>query len=358
MAQYPFDGATDEEKSELLKDVLAFANAWRQTDAHILIGVEEVRGGRSIVRGVSHHLLNRNLQQFVVSKTNRPVSFVYTPLAFEGVEMGVLTIPLQDRPVYLTKRYGKLQQQIVYIRRGDTTGTAAPDEVARMGSSAALTRSQPVLEIEFGNTKDRTTFGTTIHIGSVLLEIPDPKAIPLYGPAPHPLLGDDIYNVRNRNYYREYAEYLRNIAQLCPVALAVSNPSPTVAEEVIVVMSIDAVPGLKVVDGADAPHEPSKSTFGSIPPGVYQRGRAVSVARYGELFEIKAEIGTVQPGTTRWSPGSFYIGAQSPMIVAARIVISANNLQVPISLTAEMNISTRSQAIGMQDITGSRPDDE
>ena len=31
--QYPFDNASDGQKSELLKDILAFANAWRQTDA-------------------------------------------------------------------------------------------------------------------------------------------------------------------------------------------------------------------------------------------------------------------------------------------------------------------------------------
>src|SRR5437867_2845047 len=77
-AQYPFNSATNEQKSELLKDILAFANAWRQTDAHILIGVEEIRGGRSVVRGISTHLLNQNLQQFVNSKTNRPVSFAYS----------------------------------------------------------------------------------------------------------------------------------------------------------------------------------------------------------------------------------------------------------------------------------------
>jgi len=41
--QYLFAGATDEEKSELLKDILAFANAWRRSDAYILLGVEEVR---------------------------------------------------------------------------------------------------------------------------------------------------------------------------------------------------------------------------------------------------------------------------------------------------------------------------
>src|SRR5437016_3454734 len=83
LGQYEFDKATDEQKGEILKDILAFANAWRQTDAHILIGVEEGRGGRSRVVGVPQHLLNRNLQQFVHSKTNRPVIFSYEPFAFE-----------------------------------------------------------------------------------------------------------------------------------------------------------------------------------------------------------------------------------------------------------------------------------
>lgn len=41
--QYPFAKASDEEKGELIKDILAFANAWRRTTAYILIGVEEVK---------------------------------------------------------------------------------------------------------------------------------------------------------------------------------------------------------------------------------------------------------------------------------------------------------------------------
>lgn len=41
--QYRFVGASDDQKSELLKDVLAMANAWRDSDAYILLGVQEVR---------------------------------------------------------------------------------------------------------------------------------------------------------------------------------------------------------------------------------------------------------------------------------------------------------------------------
>ena len=38
--QYRFVKATDEEKSELLKDILGFANAFRRSATYILIGVE------------------------------------------------------------------------------------------------------------------------------------------------------------------------------------------------------------------------------------------------------------------------------------------------------------------------------
>lgn len=70
--QYRFSGATDDEKSELLKDILAFANAWRRADAYILIGVKEVKGGRSEVVGIADHLDDAHIQQFVNSKTQRP----------------------------------------------------------------------------------------------------------------------------------------------------------------------------------------------------------------------------------------------------------------------------------------------
>jgi predicted HTH transcriptional regulator len=49
--QYRFVKATDEEKSELLKDILGFANAFRRSATYILIGVEEVRGDKSNVLG-------------------------------------------------------------------------------------------------------------------------------------------------------------------------------------------------------------------------------------------------------------------------------------------------------------------
>ena len=61
--QYPFSEADDHEKSKLLKDILAFANSWRRTEAVILIGVKEIKGQRSEVIGIETDLEDANLQQ-------------------------------------------------------------------------------------------------------------------------------------------------------------------------------------------------------------------------------------------------------------------------------------------------------
>jgi predicted HTH transcriptional regulator len=77
--QYLFVGASDDAKSEIVKDVLAFANAWRRTDAYILIGVQEVKGGRSIVHGVTHHLVRLdtfNRYQLVSGQNTNSTSLV------------------------------------------------------------------------------------------------------------------------------------------------------------------------------------------------------------------------------------------------------------------------------------------
>ncbi|HEV7488579.1 MAG TPA: ATP-binding protein [Thermoanaerobaculia bacterium] len=154
--QYPFVGATDDQKSELLKDILAFANAWRRSDAFILIGVAEVRGGRSVPVGVSAHLDDAILQQFVNSKVQRPVAFSYQPANLDEQEVGVLVIPLQDRPIYLKKDYGRLRKGTVYIRRGSSTAEATPDEVAKMGVVAAGL-ARPKLSLVGHRVKERET---------------------------------------------------------------------------------------------------------------------------------------------------------------------------------------------------------
>jgi len=72
---YCFLGATDGVKSELLKDIIVFANAWKDSDGHILIGVEEDNGRVKSLPGAAITLHDHEVQQFVNSKTNRRIDF-------------------------------------------------------------------------------------------------------------------------------------------------------------------------------------------------------------------------------------------------------------------------------------------
>ncbi|MDE2899601.1 MAG: ATP-binding protein [Chloroflexota bacterium] len=149
--QYRFIGAADFDKSELLKDILAFANTHRYRTAYILIGVEEVTGDRSKVIGVRDHLEDASLHQFVTGKTNKPVEFSYQAYQIEDAEIGILSIPIQTRPVYALSKYGKVDPNTVYMRDGSSTGRASPDEIAAMG------RDNPPPLIEWSINRLRNT---------------------------------------------------------------------------------------------------------------------------------------------------------------------------------------------------------
>ena len=163
-AQYSFNKADDIEKSELLKDILALANSWRLTTAYILIGVQEVKGGRSTIVGVKEHLDDAILHQFVNSKTQRPVQFAHQQFLTEGVEIDVIQIPIQDRPVFLRRDFGKLQANEVKVRDGSSTRNATPDEIAKMGADRVLS---DMPQLSSGWTSERIILSLENSIASI-----------------------------------------------------------------------------------------------------------------------------------------------------------------------------------------------
>lgn len=187
--QYPFVNAPDEQKSELLKDILAFANAWRRSDAFILVGVNELKGGRSIPVGVTEHLDDAQLQQFVNSKVQRPLAFSYHRVEIDGYPVGVFQIPLQSRPFFLTKDYGRLKRDVVYIRRGSSTDVVALDEVLKMQAANQITTAVLDIVVRKNGVEARDLIiGISNAAGSapasapyLEFEIPEPYAIAQYG---------------------------------------------------------------------------------------------------------------------------------------------------------------------------------
>jgi hypothetical protein len=237
-AQYPFIGATDEVKCELLKDILAFANGSRTRDGFILIGVEEVKGGRGILHGVSSHFDDAMLQQFVNGKTQRAIHFSVQTVVADGVSLDAIRVPIQRRPFFLRKDYGKLRANVVYFRRGTTTVEANPDEIAAMGEeSAKLDALQPELIVQFAHARQDLGLGPTTYTESgpsidfqSLLPL-DPALLETRG-QPNPWLGGHLESptkAQGASFQTQVEENSRILNMISYARFAITNRGPSSA---------------------------------------------------------------------------------------------------------------------------------
>lgn len=324
--QYRFVKATEEEKSELLKDMIGFANAWRRSEAYILIGVEEIRGARCNVVGIAQadHLDDHSLQQFINYLTNRPMHFHYEAFGFEGKQIGVIRIEQQARPIYLKRDYGKLEKEKIYVRRGtstDPTKPASPEEVAQMGQMVAPQSAE--LAVEFCHIDRDDSLGPKISWDAEFCEMPSINKIPdlavrrqqnPFGinPAGISSPGDRL----NANYFRELAlfEFVRRLVR--PVRLLVQNVGHVMAGNVRCELEISAGIGVNVTDRLDLPQVPKRrSSIYNMPalhriklkPAFRKLPGGITIDKNEDRYRIEIDCGDLQPGRRVWSE-VFYVG--------------------------------------------------
>ncbi len=324
--QYQFVKATDEEKSELLKDILGFANAFRRSEAFILIGVQEVRGARSDVIGIPavDHLDDHSLQQFVNNLTNRPVQFHYGAFGYDGKQVGIIRIEEQPRPVYLKRDYGALKKNEVYVRRGsstDPTKPASPDEIALMGQGS--TPQPPELVVEFAETNRDDSLGSRIAWDAEFCRMPPWESIPdlTTGKPSTPLekivVSIDPPYLLNEKYYRElaYYELIRRLSR--PVRLVVRNLGQVLAGSVRTEITIPKESGAMVLPDSRMPTPPIKrrflyealDTISTIQNASYRSSEDLSISENDDRYRIEMDCGDIQPGrcnlvecVSHWSP--------------------------------------------------------
>lgn len=349
--QYPFSKASEEEKSELVKDILGFANAWRRSDAYILIGVEEVRGGKSEVIGIQNHLDDHTLQQFINSLTNQPVRFHYEAATIEGKQVGVIRIEQQTRPIYLKKKYGKLDKDKVYVRRGSSTDPQKPatlDEIAQM-------RVEPEdidanLAVVFSNPDTKELIGSHLSIEAELCNLP--PSLPDLPRNSYILDSISAYRT-NHQYYRELAHYIYVCKLFRPVQLSISNVGRVAARNVRVEFSVNSLMQIEMLQKENLPQMPEKQSLGlelnlnrmrfTKTPG------NVCINQTTDQLTIEIDCGDLQPGRRIFSD-VFYIGKKTENCDNIVGAVYADNLPCPSELNLTISASLSKSSLTVEDL--------
>lgn len=331
--QYRFKEANPSQKSELLKDILAFANAWRRTDAYILIGVEEVKGGKSNVLGITEDLDDAQLQQFVNSKVQRPITFEYKSVTLEDKKIGVIRISVQERPIYLKKDYGRLKKNVVYIRRGSSTSIADLDEVSKMGIlSPSLSQIQPQIYVEFAENEERIRHGSNLTIEVVKLLKPEEKEIPDYGESRSELMTVSLGYV-NKDYYRELINHYFWKYICDPVAFCIVNDSDVPASGIKVEISTKKSELYGFLKESQIPDEPEPrymvGKMSSIKSELIYKSD-IALTETSKRWIVEIDIPRLQPKRTYYTEDAIYFYSLENIEVALDAAIYSDNLSEPL----------------------------
>jgi hypothetical protein len=357
--QYRFVKSTDDEKSELLKDLVGFANAWRRSKAYILIGVQEVRGAESVVVGIqqSEQLDDHSLQQFVNSLLNTPIHFQYRAYSYRDKQVGVFVLDEdQQRPVYLKRNYGKLEKEKVYIRRGSSTDPSKPatiEEIARMG--AGRPRERATVVVEFAEVERDDAVGTKLPLTCELCSVPERKDIPKLGdPRAHPFgIVTDYNRTHNGNYHRELANYEVMTRLFREVRVVVRNTGEVAASNVRVELTFPANAGMIPVLGLpNKPrefHELGAAYSSRLRPLNSKSPGDVNLDQNEERFRIDIDVGDLQPGRRVWSD-TFFLGAGRPGEHPIRGEVFADNLPAPQEFTLTVTANVEHTALTLAEL--------
>ena len=315
--------------------------------------MEENPSGRAVVVGVTDQLEDAKLQQFVNSKTQRPIHFSYYAAPYEGKSIGVIHIPPQERPIYLKANFGKLQKDAVYVRRGSSTAVAAPDEIAKMGQSDAPDISvTPQLIVVFFDVDKFTSIGSSISVETENILMPKPYEIPEFGRSHvESVLGHSMSfsdPMSNRSYWREAANVFDFSHRYRFLDFAVSNSGHCVAHDVRLQIEVDD-PTDTMLFAESAPEKPSKNVL-------FQRNqlalakREITVKHLDGKWLIAIPVGKIQPNSEAQTTGGVYVGAKEDCAVTLRTTLRADNLPMPTVGELALEVKVKKSALSVNQL--------
>lgn len=331
-AQYRFIGGNEENKAELLKDILAMANAWRDGSGYILLGFKDQRPHPAEVVGISESIDDAQLQQFVNSKVKPKLTFRYEEHLYEGKTVGVITIPKQKRAFYLAHPYGRLKSNVVYVRRGSSTDEAEPPEITAMALAdtgrgdmrvdlSVLSPNNDSLPDAFAQTYLQFT-----------------ESFPDYE---SPRRTGSLFEVTsiwhdNRGFWREYAEYVRVKEGGIEMRFLLLNRSEVQLSNAKLEVFIEPLDdqSYQMLAGADLPEEP-KSQWShlhgmrTLPEVMSRQNPRLVVDDAGVVPTCHVRFGSLLPGEEGRSSDTLAIIPLNPGKLRLRFRILASELATP-----------------------------
>lgn len=332
--QYRFIGGSEEDKAELLKDILAMANAWRSGTGYILLGLKDQRPHPAEVVGITESVDDARVQQFVHGKVKPKLTFKYEEHLYDGKTVGVISIPKQKRAFYLAHAYGKLKSNVVYVRRGSTTDEAEPPEIAAMISEDAG-RGKVQLDLSV-LTPDNKPLPECV----ALKYLTFPPKLPDYESPPE-RLGAFEMSARsmwhdNKDFWREYADFARVNAALVEMKFVLKNRSETSLSNAKLEVSVEPLDGqsFQMLAGADLPDEPSSrwryiAGLRSLPEMLDRREARLVIDEGGVSPACHVRFGSLLPGEDGRSSDTLAIVPSGPGKLRLHFRILAGELPAP-----------------------------
>jgi hypothetical protein len=324
-------------KSELLKDILAMANAWRDGDAHIVLGFKENPPGPPAVIGLDpdQYFDDGQFQEFIKSHVNKPLRFQYRVCEYQGVAIGLITIPKQTpRPFYSTDDFGVVTAGAVYVRRGSSTHAAETDELVAMGEANVQAAKVPVVDVKL-TFDDGAAIGDMAQEARLLVfdnvdELPD--LVPRIGGFNQAAFY--VPNSLNRRYWRQLARWGIDHNRSIGIKVAIDNKSPFSLTDCKLEIDVlyAAGGGVELQLGSHLPDRPrEESTLASE-----MALARVALAPRDTRFEIERDgvghvrFGKVRPGETAIAPDSLALMLMAGGQVRITYRLLADELQAPI----------------------------
>ena len=351
--EYKLDVALALEKGQILKDIVSAANAWRRADTYILIGVEEDKGGKNKVLGVIEHLDEKKIIDFVNSKVQKPIIFSYKALTVDRKKIGMIHIPLQERPFFLKEDYANLKKYVIYIRRGDSVQEAETDEVVKIKEyNQDNEKAVPSFKVEFAHSSKKKPLGDHLKLKTFLIGIPDLKSLPDFSVTDTDHMLREFYycfpiQKINKNYYRELAEHYQKIGSMSLIDFCVINTGTDMARDVRIEINVeDPKKEYFCLEEFELPHRPEKIIgLSNTKPLMVNINANIQVKWKSPFWIIKFFFKEVPSQKTVFTSGGIYLGGKTSMRLDMVVLLKARNLPQPIHFPLIIDIQTQKRKL-------------